>query len=680
MADRPWRVVSGPLCGSFFLFAMQATSLSTSRQHRVDSTRGSSVASTPRGAVPQGPFPAGSSAQRALSFTIPVFVFIAAAIPFYPALFAEFVNFDDGKLYLQNDGFRGFDGEHLRWMFTTTYMGHYQPLTWLSAAIDYKISGTHPASYHRTNLLLHALNAVLLYLVAIRLLSAAHIDAAQAEARGTQYPATVSGISHPASLALAGATAALLFAVHPLRVESVAWVSERRDVLSTFFLLGSLLAYLRAVHPMEPRLQSLRWYFAACGLLVLSLLSKAWGMSFFVVVALLNVYPLRRLPTSPSSWLRPHCLPVLAEIAPLALLGVLAAIMAGVAQADAYETMKSLSQWGPMERTVQVFYGLAFYVWKTLWPAKLAVLYELPRALNPLEFQYLVSIAGVLAACAVLFLWRRRHPALVVSAMIYAVLLAPVLGIAQSGPQFVAERYSYVSCMSGAVLAGGGLLALWNRFRSKAPRVLTLIASLAVCILLGVLTWKQSRVWTNSRTLWSHAIEVGIPSARAHLDVGTSLLEEGRTDDAIPHFREAVRRNPDHGSAWYYLGQSLQKTGAFEDAAGAFESASRLMLLKHTAYVELADLYKDRLNRLDDAIAAYRSGIEAMKDAPPKTAMPRLFLGLAEALRIKGDIPGAKAQLLQAAKYKSTKERAIEGLRELGVEIRERPAGESSEE
>jgi len=599
---------------------------------------------------------------RAVAFCVPVLVFIAAAIPFYPALSAEFVNFDDGKLYLQNDGFHGFTGNHLRWMFTTTYMGHYQPLTWFSAAVDFQISGTNPSSYHRTNVLLHALNGVLLYFAAMRLIGIARREAL---------------VNTP--LRVAAALVALLFAVHPLRVESVAWVSERRDVLSTFFLLGSLLAYLRAVRPDELRLRSVPWFLATCGLLVLSLLSKAWGMSFFVVIALLNVYPLRRLPSRVSQWLRPQHLPVLCEIAPLALLGMLAAIMAGVAQSAAFETMKTLSQWGPMERAVQVFYGLAFYVWKSLWPAELAVLYELPRSLNPLEFQYIASIAGVIAVGTVIYRLRHRIPALPIAALTYAVLLAPVLGIAQSGPQFVAERYSYVSCMSGAILAGGGLYSLWTRARSNAFLAATSIAALVVCGLLGSLTWKQSQVWKNSQTLWAHAIDVGIPSARAHLDVGTSLLEGGRAADAMPHFREAVARNPDHGSAWYYLGQSLRKTESYGEAADAFKKAASLMLLKHTAYVELAELYKDHLNRLDDAIGAYRSGIEAMKAAPPKSAMPRLFLGLGEALKAKGDLGGAKAQFAQAAKYRSTKDRAIEQLRELGVEIREQPADAPSE-
>ena len=177
---------------------------------------------------------AARPAHRWLWVLLPLLVAVVAFLAFAGALDAEFVNYDDDRLFTSHALYRGFGTSELRWMFTTTYMGHYQPLTWLSSALDHAISGTDPSSFHRNNLILHALNALLVYFIALRLLAAGR----------QERPAA----ARPASR-LAAAAAALLFAIHPLRVESVAWATERRDVLSTFFLLLATISYLRAVRP-----------------------------------------------------------------------------------------------------------------------------------------------------------------------------------------------------------------------------------------------------------------------------------------------------------------------------------------------------------------------------------------------------------------------------------------------
>ena len=175
-------------------------------------------------------------------------------------------------------------------------------------------------------------------------------------------------------------------------------------------------------------------------------------MSFFVILTILNVYPLRRLPSSLSRLFDRTYWPIWFQVIPFAILGVMAAGMAGYAQRSALNTMVPLEEWGFMERVVQAFYGLAFYVGKSAWPVNLAALYELPQEISGLGGQYGISILFVFIATVVLIVLRRRLPALAVAGLIYLVLLAPVLGFFQSGPQFVADKYSYVSCIGWAVV------------------------------------------------------------------------------------------------------------------------------------------------------------------------------------------------------------------------------------
>ena len=574
---------------------------------------------------------------------MPVLVVLASFTAFYPALDAEFVSYDDDRLFVDNTSYRGLDPEHVRWMFSTTFMGHYQPLTWLSSALDYKISGVEPTSYHRNNLILHGLNGLVLYFVAMRLLAAA---------------LRLEPGDNPISLRLASAVAALLFAVHPLRVESVAWASERRDVLSVFFLLLALLTYLRAFRREESSIRSPGWFAASLGLLALSLLAKAWGMSFVVWVIILDLYPLRRLPPKVSQWWsRPRRVIWLQKV-PYLILGVAAAGAAGWAQRSALDTMKTLEEWGILNRVVQAFYGLAFYVGKTVWPNRLAPCYELPYQLNPFELRYLVAVLAVLAGTVTIVSLRRRIPALLAASAIYVIILAPVLGFAQSGPQFVADKYSYVACIGWALLASGGLLLVWRRgsFLWKG------LSGTAVGVILAVLfvaTWRQTTVWHDSKSLWGHQVALGTPSALANLNYGISLRQEGRTDEAIAHYRKAVEIRPDNGNAWFALGNALKQAKKdYGEAEKAYRQAVQFMTQKHSAYLNLGNMYYNNLGRVDDAIAAYRAAIKHVEVYRSKMFTPTPYLALGIALHKKGDIEGAREMLEVARKYKQTRQRA----------------------
>ena len=248
-------------------------------------------------------------------------------LAFLPALRGGFVTWDDDWNFLNNLNYRGLGPGQLRWMFTTFLGGPYQPLTWLSFGLDYTLWGMNPARYHLVNLLLHAVNAGLFYALALRLLRLA-----------VPPPAEESPLRRGAVFA------ALLFAVHPLRVESVAWITERRDVLSGAFYLAAVLYYLRAVCDAVPGPRR-RGLWPALAFFCAALLSKAIGVGLAFVLLALDVYPLRRLPLSPKTWLSPESRPVLAEKLPFLALG-LAAGLVGLFGQQSSAVVLGLSQFG----------------------------------------------------------------------------------------------------------------------------------------------------------------------------------------------------------------------------------------------------------------------------------------------------------------------------------------------
>ena len=223
-----------------------------------------------------------SAPRRWIShLAVPVLLALVSFVVFLPALEAGFVNWDDDQNFLDNPNYRGLGAAQLRWMFTTFLMGHYIPLSWVTLGLDYVVWGMRPAGYHLTNLLLHVANAVLFYFMALRLLRAStpgdHADGSLALTLGSGF-------------------ATLLFAVHPLRAESVAWITERRDVLSGLFYLAAVLAYLRYCDgAVSDGSRTRKWYWASLGLFALALLSKAMAVTLPVILLVLDVYPLRRL-------------------------------------------------------------------------------------------------------------------------------------------------------------------------------------------------------------------------------------------------------------------------------------------------------------------------------------------------------------------------------------------------
>jgi len=444
-------------------------------------------------------------------------VALASFAAFLPALGNGWVNWDDGVYLLENPHFRGLSVRHLLWMFTTTWSGVYQPLPWLTYAADYKLWGLNPAGYHLTSLLFHCANAVLAFWLARRLFVLCREPESPRQA---------------AALEAAAMFAALAFAVHPLRVESVAWAWERRDVVCGTFSLACVLAALRAREKGSGPALAMTFFAAA-------LLSKALAVTLPLTLLILDGYPLRRIPGAPRRWLRGTARSVWLEKIPYLLLALGMGLFALWAQAE-NRALWSFAQHGLPGRFAQAAYGAMFYVGKTIFPFGLAPIYEMPAhpgALGPAP-----GLAAAGFALTTLLAWRlrRKQPGLLAAWLCYLAALAPVLGLLQAGSQLVADRYSYLSCLPWALLAAG-----WLRRRLEGNRWPRAGAAAAALILaLGSLAWRQTRIWKGPLTLWARALEASPQSPVAQLQMGVALAQAGRTGEAAARFAESLRLNP----------------------------------------------------------------------------------------------------------------------------------------
>ncbi|MGQ0644153.1 MAG: tetratricopeptide repeat protein [Elusimicrobiota bacterium] len=477
-------------------------------------------------------------------------VFLAAFSAFLPALRGGWV-WDDMFLLTENPVFFGPDWPDWGWMLTAFHMGHWMPLTWASYAWDRALWGLNPAGYHLANLLLHTAGAAVFHRLAVGLL---------ARAKPALWRA------RPAALAAAAGLAALVFALHPLRVESVAWITERRDVLSGLFILLSSLAYLRHA---DGNRRAGPWYWACLGLFAASLTAKAIGMVLPVIFLILDFYPLRRIQTAGGAARR-----VWLEKIPFFLLSLPVMAAAAAAQKSAGAVV-AWEAHGAAARLLQACFGAVFYLGKTIFPFGLSPLYELDR-FELWRWPFLASGVFVLGASWLAFRERRRRPAWAAAWAGYLVFLAPVSGVFQSGIQFAADRYTYLASLPWALLAGAGAGLWWTERKPAALRRTALAAASAARVLLAALAWRQSAVWQSSETLWRRAVSLDPGSRKGRLNLGLSLAETARWEEAREQFQRALDIGGESAEIYDNIGYTLLMEGRGGEAAAHFRKALAL--------------------------------------------------------------------------------------------------------
>ena len=536
--------------------------------------------------------------------TVPAILALVTSLAFLPALRNDFVVWDDGPNLTQNLQYRGLGWEQLRWMFTTVRGGHYVPLTWLSFGLDYVLWGMNPIGYHVTNLLLHVATALLFYVLARDLIRRA-------------------SVLSEAGLTLAAATSALFFAIHPLRVESVAWATERRDVLSGGLFLLTILLYIRASDTRGPRR---RWLLSlSVGAYLLALASKSIVMTLPLILLLLDVYPLGRLAGSPRSWFSRSRHVLWEKVSYLILAGA-GSIMSYLAQAvlKGPSTPYSSSPWS--SRAANVVYSLWLYPLKTAIPAGLSPLYEAPPHIDPWEARFIASAAGVLAVSVLTWLLRARWPAGLAVWIYYGMVLAPVSGVIPMGSQLAADRYSYLACLGWALLVGAAAGAGVDAWRGGGVRpslaALAAIVGTAGLLGLGALTWRQVGIWRDTETLWRAAVTVSPDCVLCHRSLGEALLQRGAALSALEQFLMAAALRPDAVGLRTYVGVAFARLNMWAEAAGQ--------------YRRVLERYPDRVDvRTSLAVALHamgreREAVEQLREAErigPDEPDVRLVLG-----------------------------------------------------
>ena len=528
---------------------------------------------------------------------VPVTIFAATCAAFLPILWNDFVEWDDYENLISNQNFRGLGWNQLGWMFTTFHMGHYIPLSWLTLGLDYSIWGMDPVGYHITNVLLHSANAVAFYFVGRQLLTLA-----LPESEGEESWQVI----------LSAAFAALCFALHPLRVESVAWATERRDVLSGFFYLWTIYCYLRARSKSNGNVPSRYWMSATLILYLLSLLSKATAITFPAVLVILDIYPLKRLTWNLRQWFAPEAREVWREKIPFI---VVAAVFASIALIGLHQAsvVKSLASYGIGQRFAQVFFGAGFYLWKTFVPVGLSPLYEIPPNFSLWNSVVLTGGLVLSVASALLFLLRDHWPAGLACWLYYLVMLAPVAGLVPNGPQLVADRYSYLSCLSWAVLAGAVSLFLLRKSARNRSGLLTAAAigvtAATVSVGLACLTWRQTAYWRNTETVWTRALEIDPNSSFAHYNLARYIARSGRYDEAMRHYREALAIRPNDADSHNNLGLLLAANGKLEEAVAHFDAALRVDPSYAKAHFNLGRLLALQ-GHVDEAIEQFQRALQ----------------------------------------------------------------------
>lgn len=524
--------------------------------------------------------------RRHVARALPLVVALVAFVAFIPALGAGFVSWDDERNFLTNPHYRGLGLTQLRWMWSTTLLGHYVPLSWMTLGLDYELWGMNPRGYHLTNVLLHVANAILLFFLARRIFSLIGV--------------TDSRTDPPLDAAVAAAFAALLFAVHPLRVESVAWVTERRDVLSALCYLATVLCYLRGADGGD---RGVRWYWASVALFVAALLSKGTAVTAPAVLLILNVYPLRRLGGASGWWSR-SARRVYLEMIPYATLAAATVVLSIVA-------LRPPAQLPIAGKIAVSAYSLSFYLWKTIAPVDLSPLYGMPTTVNPGAPPFLASYGVVGALAIVAWVGRRRWPGMTAAVLAFVAISLPMLGIVQNGPQIAADRYTYHAAPALAILAGGGLCLL---ARSMSAAVVGAGAA-AILIVLATLTAAQTSVWRDSTRLWARVLEVEPDSPMGHSATANLLFKKNDVTAAMAHSARAVALAPTFPEAHNDLGVGLARQGRLNEALDAYRRALALKPRYDEAENNIG-VVMVQLGALDSAVARYQRALEINPNNP----------------------------------------------------------------
>jgi len=508
----------------------------------------------------------------------------------------DFVNYDD-KVYVYENPhvLNGLTRSGVIWAFTSCYFGYWQPLTWLSLMVDCQLFGPLPGRIHLVNVFLHIANTLLLFSVLKKM--------------------TDSTSSPQAGSLWSSAFVAAVFAIHPMHVESVAWISERKDILSTFFLLLTLAAYTG--YTKSPTIYR---YIASLVLFAFGLMAKPILVTLPFLLLLLDYWPLNRLMAQTPILGRPEAKSAppahkqsiyccLLEKIPFLVLSVVSSIITFLTQksgAIIYDT-KTVPL---MDRASNAFLSYARYIGKLFWPQNLAVFYPFDAG-SFVFWQVAMSIVLLIVISILVIRFGRNRKYLPVGWFWFIGSLVPVIGLVKFTGSSYADRFTYIPYIGLFIMLAWGLPELLSRWRYR--KIVLGMAAPMTLIALGTGAYRQVGVWNNSITLFSHAIEVTHDNAPVHNYLGNSYFDLKRYQDAMESCRQAINIMPDYAEAHYNLGNAYSKLGRYQDAAQAYKQAIKIKPGYTEAYNNLGNAYVG-LGRFQEAAEAFKQAINVKTD------------------------------------------------------------------
>jgi tetratricopeptide (TPR) repeat protein len=551
-----------------------------------------------------------------LTLVISLFLTLATAAVFWQLPGHTFITVDD-NVYVTNNTHvdAGLTAKSIRWAFTTLKAEFWHPLTWLSLMADREIFGGSPGGYHLTNLLLHIINALLLFFFLVK---------------ATGRP-------------LESGFAASLFAMHPLHVESVAWIAQRKDVLSTCFWLLTLWCYAHYVE--KPG----RWRYGWVLLFfTLGLMSKPMLITLPFTLLLLDYWPLYRFQYDGPlrSFLR-TLRPYLYEKLPLFAMAAAAAIVTYIAQKYG-SGLDPPNPYPIADRIANALISYGSYIWKMIWPQKLAFFYPFPAKLPIWQFIAAIIILGVITAWALKSM--KDRPYIIVGWLWYLGTLFPVIGLVKIGDFAMADRYTYVPLIGLFIILAWTPPAIVAKWRYKTVALCT--AAIALMISCAAVTWIQTGYWSNSTTLYRHALRTTHNNFFAHYAIADILAGRGNMDEAISHFAQAVEIRPDKASLQNALGRALASQGRFDEASPHLRQALQIgPALAETHYhnglaLVIQGQFEKSIDHFSKALQLHPALSQARFRHPPESTSPHFKR--ARRLENQGDIDRAISEYRQA--------------------------------
>ena len=445
----------------------------------------------------------------------------------------DFINLDDEVYVTESVHVQtGFTLAGIRWAFGTMNAGFWHPLTWLSLMLDYEIYGLNPGGYHITNLILHILSSLLLFWLFHNM-------------TGTLWRS---------------AFIAALFALHPLRVESVAWIAERKDVLSAFFWMLTLCFY--AYYTEKPAIQR---YLLVCVFFTCSFMSKSIAVTLPVMMILLDYWPLKRFQKQQGNM-------IVWQLREKGLLFLLLAVFSLLAIFAHHEL--PLQSWNYTwdTRIINAWIVFIIYLQKILWPFNLSLGY--PFFGEAPAWQVLISVLMIMTISGAVILAGKNRPYLFVGWFWYSIAILPVIGIIPVGNNAMADRYIYLPSVGISIMIAWGMPSLIKS--EEIRKKILLPAGIIVTAIMAILTWQQCSYWKNSFTLFNHAVQVTKDNFLGHTNLGIALFEKGNFTEAIEHYNEAIRLNRDYSYPYHSRGIIYRAQGQYQEAIEDFNSAIRI--------------------------------------------------------------------------------------------------------